>query len=154
MIGDLLTILAGVLVLAGAAFAAIAGVGILRLPDLFTRMHAASKAGSVGVGLMLLALALVANETAEALRAIAAILFFLLTTPISAHLLAKAAYAAGYPLWKGSVLDEMPLGARLRRPGSADDRDRGDQETLAISRPEATKQGLAKSASSSEPRLP
>lgn len=152
MIGDLLTILAGVLVLIGAAFTAIAGIGILRLPDLFTRMHAASKAGSVGVGLILMALALVANETAEALRAIAAILFFLLTTPISAHLLAKAAYAAGYPLWKGSVLDEMPDDARIRRPVASGKRDRGTQEPAA--RPDATKAGLAKSVPSPEPRLP
>ena len=139
MIRDLVMIIAGVLVLAGAGFTAIAAIGILRLPDLFTRMHAASKAGSVGVGLMLLALALVAAQTAEALRAVAAILFFLLTTPISAHLLAKAAYAAGYPLWKGSVLDEMPPEARIRRPVSDNIVDVEDHESGATSRPVATK---------------
>ncbi|BDA85985.1 hypothetical protein Sa4125_35270 [Aureimonas sp. SA4125] len=149
MIGDIVTILAGVLVIVGAGFTAIAAIGILRLPDLFTRMHAASKAGSVGVGLMLLALALVADQTAEALRAVAAILFFILTTPISAHLLAKAAYAAGYPLWKGSVLDEMPPEARLRNAVDQDADARGTSQ-----RPVATKAGLAKSAESLRPRLP
>ncbi|MAU94460.1 MAG: Na+/H+ antiporter subunit G [Fulvimarina sp.] len=108
MIDTVLTILAGLLVVAGSAFAAVAALGILRLPDIYTRMHAASKAGSVGSGMMLLALALVANSGPEALRAIAAIAFFLLTAPLSAHLLAKAAYAVGYKLWPGSVLDEMP----------------------------------------------
>ena len=108
MIAATLSILAGLLILAGSAFAAIAAFGILRLPDLYTRMHAASKAGSVGSGMMLLALALVSHSGPEALRAIAAIAFFLLTAPLSAHLLAKAAYAVGYNLWPGSVLDEMP----------------------------------------------
>ena len=108
MIHSLLTILAGLLILGGSAFAAIAAFGILRLPDIYTRMHAASKAGSVGSGMALLALALVSDTGAEALRALAAIAFFLLTAPLSAHLLAKAAYAVGYKLWPGSVLDEMP----------------------------------------------
>lgn len=104
---DIASILAGLLLLAGVSFTLVAALGLLRFPDLYTRMHAASKAGSVGAGMTLLALALVADETAEALRALAAVVFFLLTTPLSAHLLAKAAHAAGYPLWKGSVLDEM-----------------------------------------------
>ncbi|MBP0617249.1 monovalent cation/H(+) antiporter subunit G [Jiella mangrovi] len=108
MIGAILTIFAGLLILGGSAFAAIAAFGILRLPDLYTRMHAASKAGSVGSGMALLALALVSDSSPEALRAIAAIAFFLLTAPLSAHLLAKAAYTVGYRMWPGSVLDEMP----------------------------------------------
>ena len=108
MIRDVALILAGLLSVAGSIFAAVAALGILRLPDLYTRMHAASKAGSVGSGMMLIALALASTDTAEVLRAIAAVAFFLLTAPISAHLLAKAAYAVGYRLWPGSVLDEMP----------------------------------------------
>lgn len=108
MIEATLSILAGLLILVGSAFAAIAALGLLRLPDIYTRMHAASKAGAVGSGMALLALALVSDSGAEALRAIAAIAFFLLTAPLSAHLLAKAAYAVGYNLWPGSVLDEMP----------------------------------------------
>ncbi|TFF25644.1 monovalent cation/H(+) antiporter subunit G [Jiella endophytica] len=108
MIDTILMVLAGLLILAGSAFAAVAAFGILRLPDIYTRMHAASKAGSVGSGMALLALALVSHSGPEALRAIAAIAFFLLTAPLSAHLLAKAAYAVGYRMWGGSVLDEMP----------------------------------------------
>ena len=108
MIGDIATILAGLLVLAGSAFAAVAALGLLRLPDLYTRMHAASKAGSVGSAMMLIALAFMSSDLPEILRAIAAVGFFLLTAPIAAHLLAKAAYSVGYGLWPQSVLDEMP----------------------------------------------
>lgn len=100
-------ILAGVFVVMGALFALVASIGILRLPDFYTRIHAASKAGTVGSVLALIALAIVSVQTAEVLRAIAAIVFFFLTAPISAHLLGKAAYSAGYRMWSGSVMDEM-----------------------------------------------
>jgi multicomponent Na+:H+ antiporter subunit G len=85
---------AGLLVF-GSAFAFLAALGIVRLPDLYTRMHAASKAGAVGAGLVLLGVAFVALDGAVMLRAILGILFLLLTTPVSAHLLARAAYRAG-----------------------------------------------------------
>ncbi|SMC35431.1 multicomponent Na+:H+ antiporter subunit G [Fulvimarina manganoxydans] len=96
------------LVLIGSTFIALAALGVVRLPDVYTRMHSASKAGSVGSGLILLALALNSEALPETLRALAAIFFFLLTAPISAHLLAKASYTVGYSMWPGSVLDEMP----------------------------------------------
>ncbi|KAA0972309.1 monovalent cation/H(+) antiporter subunit G [Aureimonas fodinaquatilis] len=102
-------LIASLLVLAGAAFTMVAAIGILRFPDFYTRMHAAAKAGTVGSVLMLLALAIVSNETAEVLRAIAAIIFFLMTAPIAAHLLGKAAQSAGYRMWEGSVRDERSM---------------------------------------------
>ncbi|WEX07750.1 monovalent cation/H(+) antiporter subunit G [Chelativorans sp. AA-79] len=100
-------LLVGTLILIGAFFAFAASIGLLRLPDLYTRMHAASKTGTLGSGAMLIALAVYTEDHATASRALAAIVFLLLTAPISAHLLAKAAYAAGYRLWSGSVHDDM-----------------------------------------------
>ena len=99
--------IAGLLIIIGAAFVLVASLGLIRLPDVYSRMHAASKAGTLGSGVMLLALAMVAEDQATVTRALAGILFFLLTAPVSAHLLAKAAYAAGYRLWEHSVLDQM-----------------------------------------------
>jgi multicomponent Na+:H+ antiporter subunit G len=96
MIAEAGLYVAGAMILIGSVFGLLAAIGILRLPDLYTRMHAASKAGTMGSGLMLLAIALVALESAVTLRAIAAVLFLLLTAPVSAHLLARAAYSAGY----------------------------------------------------------
>ncbi|XHB98661.1 monovalent cation/H(+) antiporter subunit G [Nitratireductor sp. ac15] len=110
---DVFNILTGILVIIGAAFTLIAAIGILRLPDLYTRMHAASKAGTLGSGLMLVALAIFAQDQAIVTRALAAVVFFLLTAPISAHLLAKAAYAAGYKLWGRSVHDDMASPERV-----------------------------------------
>ena len=107
MIGEVLNYLAGILIIIGSLFALVASIGVLRLPDVYSRMHAASKAGTLGSCMMLLALALVALDPATSTRAAAGVLFFILTAPLSAHLLAKAAYAAGYRLWRNSVCDDM-----------------------------------------------
>lgn len=99
--------LAGILLVIGAAFSLTASVGILRLPDIYSRMHAASKAGTLGSGLMLIALAVFSGDVGTVTRALAGVVFFLLTAPVAAHLLARAAHAAGYRLWTQSVQDEM-----------------------------------------------
>ncbi len=103
----MLDYLIGVLLIVGAAFNLIAAIGLLRFPDVFTRMHAASKAGTLGSGLLLVAIAFHAGEISIASRALAAFIFFLLTAPISAHLLARAAYVAGIEPWSGTVLDQL-----------------------------------------------
>ncbi len=95
MIGEIVLYAAGVLMLLGAGFSLLATVGLLRLPDLYTRLHAASKAGLVGAGLVLLAVIVSAGEPAVTVRALLGTIFLALTTPISAHLLAKAAYFSG-----------------------------------------------------------
>lgn len=99
MIAGVLDIAVGLLVLAGSCFVLAAGVGLLRLPDLFSRMHAASKAGALGAGLVLLGVALGSGDPGVTLRALAAIAFVLVTTPVAAHLLAKAALDAGQRPW-------------------------------------------------------
>lgn len=100
-------LIAAFLILAGSLFALIASVGLWRLPDIYSRMHSASKAGTLGSGLMLIAIAVHAGDTGTVTRAIAGFVFFLLTAPIAAHLLAKAAYSVGYRLWDESVRDDL-----------------------------------------------
>lgn len=107
MLADIALCLGGVLLILGAIFTLLAAVGVVRLPDLYTRMHAASKAGAVGGGLILLAVALVCMEAAVALRAVIGVIFLLLTTPISAHLLARASYLAGYRADESTVRDDL-----------------------------------------------
>ena len=113
MIFEIQTYISGILIVIGAAFALVAAIGVIRLPDIYSRMHAASKAGTVGSGAMLIALAVFADEPATTLRALAAVAFVMLTAPVSAHLLAKAAYSAGYRLWDKSVVDEMPKNQKV-----------------------------------------
>lgn len=100
-------LIAAFLILFGALFALIAAVGLWRLPDIYSRMHSASKAGTLGSGLMLIAIAVHAGDTGTVTRAIAGFVFFLLTAPIAAHLLAKAAYSVGYKLSDQSVRDDL-----------------------------------------------
>jgi multicomponent Na+:H+ antiporter subunit G len=105
---SVLQYVAGLCVVAGGVFSLLAAVGMLRLPDLYTRMHAASKAGVVGAGLVLLAVAIVSLDVAVALRAVLGILFLLLTTPVAAHLLARATYQAGIrPVGDTNISDDI-----------------------------------------------
>lgn len=115
MIVDILYYLAGALLIIGALFSLLAVVGLLRLPDLYTRMHAASKAGTVGSGLALVAIALVSFDSAVILRALVGIVFFMLTAPISAHLLSRAAYIAGYEPCEQTVTNDLD---NLKKPTS------------------------------------
>jgi multicomponent Na+:H+ antiporter subunit G len=85
---------AAVLLAAGVAFIAIAGVGVARLPDVFQRMHAATKAGGIGVSLVVLGV-LVAGGVARPISGVLTILFMLLTLSVSSQLLARAAYMSG-----------------------------------------------------------
>lgn len=94
-------------ILAGGLFSLAAAVGVLRLPDVLIRMHASTKAGTLGCGLMLVAVALHFGEGAIVARALAAIVFLILTAPVAAHLIGRAAYRTGVPLWHGTVMDEL-----------------------------------------------
>lgn len=115
MFETMITLGVAVLLVFGALFSLLAAIGIVRFPDLYTRMHAASKAGTVGSGLLLLAAGLHALDVAVLFRALAGFFFFVLTAPISAHLLAKAAHQAGYRLTKQSVVDQLPQRQEPRR---------------------------------------
>jgi multicomponent Na+:H+ antiporter subunit G len=92
---QILQYLGAALLLVGAVFSLLAALGVLRLPDLYTRLHAASKAGVVGAGFMLVGAGIVSGDGAIVLRALLGMVFLLLATPISAHLLARAALRAG-----------------------------------------------------------
>ena len=107
MIVELAQYLAALLIVAGAGFSLIAAIGVLRLPDLYTRLHAASKAGVIGAGLIFLAVAIVSLDGAVILRALLGIVFLLLSTPVSAHLLARAAYRSGEAPSSATTVDDL-----------------------------------------------
>lgn len=99
--------IAGILLLIGASFLLLAGVGMVRMPDLFSRMQSATKASTLGVTCMLLAVAVHFSDPGITMRALAASVFFLLTAPVSAHLIGRASYFLGVPMWEGTVRDEL-----------------------------------------------
>ncbi|MFN2246220.1 MAG: monovalent cation/H(+) antiporter subunit G, partial [Candidatus Promineifilaceae bacterium] len=83
------------LLVSGSLFSLVAALGMLRLPDTIIRMHAATKAGTFGAGLILIAEAVFYQEIGITLRALAAIVFLLMTAPVAAHLIGRAAYYSG-----------------------------------------------------------
>ena len=92
----------------GATLALLAGFGVLRMPDLFTRMQASTKASTLGLGCLLAGLALQHPDLSFIIRALSIGAFMMLTNAISAHAIARAAALSGVPLWKGTRVDERP----------------------------------------------
>ncbi len=100
--------LSSALLLAGATLALLAGVGVLRMPDVFTRMQASTKASTLGLGCLLAGVALKNPESSFVIRAMSMAAFLLLTTAVAAHVIARAAARSGAPIWKGTLVDERP----------------------------------------------
>lgn len=103
----ILDILTAFFIFIGAGFSLVAAIGIFRMPDLFTRMQAAAKTGTLGVGCTIIAVGIHFADPGVTVRAGLVLLFLFLTAPIAAHLIARAGYISGVRLWKGSVCDEM-----------------------------------------------
>lgn len=99
-------VVVALLLLSGGFFSLVAALGVVRLPDVFIRMHASTKAGTLGGGLIMAAVAVELWDAGVTARVIAIIAFLLLTAPIAAHIIGRAAYRIGVPLWEGSVVDE------------------------------------------------
>lgn len=100
-------LLIAALVAIGTTFILLAAVGIVRMPDVYMRLQVSTKGASLGAGCVLLAVPIFFADIGIAVRALLIIAFIFLTTPISAHMLARAAYIVGVPLWEGSVVDEL-----------------------------------------------
>jgi multicomponent Na+:H+ antiporter subunit G len=103
MIADIVAI---VLAALGTGLILVAGLGMVRMPDLLTRMHASAKAGTLGAVLILVAAAVAFAETAIIMRVVLIILFLFLTAPLAAHMIARAGYRSGVPLASETVVDE------------------------------------------------
>lgn len=97
------------LLLAGLFFLLVGSIGLLRLKDVYSRMHATTKGSTLGIAGILLAFLLYLRhfEIASGLKEIILILFFFLTAPVGAHMIARAAYWTGVALWDGTVTDEL-----------------------------------------------
>ncbi len=94
------TFITSLLLITGSLFALIAAIGIVRMPDIYCRMHAATKAGAFGVSLILLALCVAVPTVRVVIQSILIIAFFYLTAPVAAHLIGRVAMIRKLPLWK------------------------------------------------------
>jgi multicomponent K+:H+ antiporter subunit G len=111
-------VVASVLLLIGLAFTLVGSIGLVRLPDFYARMHAPTKATTLGVSAILAAaaLALPHDTLAIALKAVLVIVLLFITTPIAAHMLARAARGGGVLPGPQTQVDELPP-AQVERAG-------------------------------------
>lgn len=94
------------LMVVGALFMGLAGLGILRMPDIYIRISTTTKAATLGSAFLLLGVGARFMQLDILVRALAIIVFLALTSPVSAHVIGRVAYHTGVPLWKHSRVDE------------------------------------------------
>ncbi|MGB0497109.1 MAG: monovalent cation/H(+) antiporter subunit G [Rubricella sp.] len=93
-------------ILSGGAFVLVAGLGVLRMPDVYIRMHASTKAGTLGLGLICVALMIIGTGIGQRLEALFVTLFMIATAPVGAHLIGRAAYRAGVGFVVGTKVED------------------------------------------------
>ena len=96
-----------IFLLIGCSFFLLSALGAVRLPDLFTRMSAITKAGTAGVGFLMLAVVCFYGDWGTFVRAVGVLFFVGLTAPVSVHMISRAAYLAGVQLWEGTFEDQL-----------------------------------------------
>ncbi|MCH8537061.1 MAG: monovalent cation/H(+) antiporter subunit G [Alkalimonas sp.] len=99
--------LAALFIIGGSFFMLVASLGVFRMPDLLTRMHATTKSGVLGAGLIMCGVMLFFIDSGVTLKALAVMAFTTLTSPIAAHAIGRAGYFIGVPLWEKTVKDEL-----------------------------------------------
>ncbi|AIQ68328.1 monovalent cation/H(+) antiporter subunit G [Paenibacillus graminis] len=106
LIGELLI---AILVLLGALLCGLGAFGLVRLPDVYLRSHAATKSATLGVLCVLAGAFLFFFFYIEvvSIKLLLGIVFVFITSPVAGHLNGRAAYRSGVPLWKGSVQDDL-----------------------------------------------
>ena len=100
-------IVASVMLIAGSLLAFVAAVGLLRFPDVFSRMQATSKPSTLGILLVLGGAAIVVGNAVAVAKLLLVIVLLFLTGPIGAHLIGRAVYRAGAELNLESGIDEL-----------------------------------------------
>ena len=98
-------ILSGVLIVVGLLILSLSVYGMLKMPDIYTSIHAASKAAFLGIMPFLIA-AMLSGNPAMITRALLIAVFLILTTPISAHIIGQAAYLTHEPMETEGAIDE------------------------------------------------
>ncbi|MDG6244974.1 MAG: monovalent cation/H(+) antiporter subunit G [Methanolobus sp.] len=106
MFATAINIIANAFFLIGILFVFVGMVGLLRLPDVYNRLHATTKIATLGTFGVMIAIAINTGFSEMGLKAITVGIFLLLTAPVSAHMIARAAYRHGTRLCEGSIVDE------------------------------------------------
>jgi multicomponent Na+:H+ antiporter subunit G len=100
-------ILIAVLLIGGSLFSLLAAIGVLRFPDIYTRMHAATKAPAFGILLLQTAAAFYFSNFYAIAISLLVIVFIFLTAPVASHIISRVAHLLGTPKWDKTVIDEL-----------------------------------------------
>ncbi len=112
------TIIASSLVLLGSFFVLLASIGVLKMPDFYSRLHTATKAGAFGSALVLLGYLFIEPSLRVIIQSVLIIGFFYLTAPVAAHAMARIAMGDKMPMWKRSESDQ-----KTTKPSPSDTKD-------------------------------
>lgn len=103
----MIEIISAAVILIGVIFVFISAIGLIRLPDFYIRVSAITKAATMGVASIMIGVAIYYNEVGVAVKAATIVAFLLVTSPIAAHIIGRAAYEDGVPLWKKTTVNEF-----------------------------------------------
>lgn len=110
--GTIVDLLIVLFISAGIFFFVVGVAGLLRLPDVYCRLHATTKCDTLGAGLILFGLTLYTGVSVDSVKLLMMILFIWLTNPTASHIIAQAAYRSKTPTAPGTFeLDRVKEGA-------------------------------------------
>ena len=129
----------GFIMIVGSVLVTVAALGVVKMPDLFLRMSTTTKGSVFGLVIVLIGSALFFGDIAVWTKAMAAVLFMVLTLPVAAHMIGRAGYFDRTPLWSGTTVDQLsgkynPQTHELRPPETSpvsewqNETDSGDPE--------------------------
>jgi multicomponent Na+:H+ antiporter subunit G len=104
---NIIELLAGISILFGSLFILVSAIGLIKMPDIFLRMSATTKAVTFGVSFVLIGAAIFFGDIGTITRAFVIILFLFLTAPVAAHMIGRAAYFDGVQIWDKTIVNEM-----------------------------------------------
>ena len=104
---NVLDVIAGVLIVTGAVLGLLGGIGVFRLPDVYARMHAATKPPTLGLVLVAAGAILQVEALADVSLLVLVVMLQFLTAPVGAHLVGRAAHSSGVPQAPDTVIDEL-----------------------------------------------
>jgi multicomponent Na+:H+ antiporter subunit G len=91
----------------GVLFDILGCLGLVRLPDVYNRLQAATKSVTLGTCMILFGTFLEFGFTSGGIKALICIIFVLLTSPTAAHALSRGSHISGFKLWEGSKMDKL-----------------------------------------------
>lgn len=112
--------IADFMIVTGLLFDLMGTIGLVRLPDIYNRVQAATKCVTLGTCMILIGLFVHSGVDALGVKAVLAAIFILLTSPVGAHAITRGAHIAGVPLWEGSVTDAYLEDRQKEEAGEAD----------------------------------